>query len=198
MCGGEDMAKRKYSEVEMIGALKQMEAGRSAAEVGRELGVSKHTVYAWKAKYGGMTGGGAQRLRQLEDEKGRVKKTGGARRTQGGSALAVEQVSGEPAADLRAVERGGVEPAVCEPEERRRVARELAGSGAGEAEVGIPALAVEAGRKRPAREPQESVSRVPGSGAADPEEEEKTVAASGYFETGGDESEPGVGIGFCA
>ncbi len=48
------MAKRKYSEVEMIGALKQMEAGRSAAEVGRELGVSKHTVYAWKAKYGGM------------------------------------------------------------------------------------------------------------------------------------------------
>jgi transposase len=41
------MAKRKYSEVEMIGALKQMEAGRSAAEVGRELGVSKHTIYAW-------------------------------------------------------------------------------------------------------------------------------------------------------
>ena len=37
------MSKRKYSEVEMIGALKQMEAGRSAAEVGRELGVSKHT-----------------------------------------------------------------------------------------------------------------------------------------------------------
>ena len=39
------MAKRKNSEVEMIGALKQMEAGRSAAEVGRELGVSKHTIY---------------------------------------------------------------------------------------------------------------------------------------------------------
>jgi putative transposase len=32
----------------MIGALKQIEAGRSAAEVGRELGVSKHTVYAWE------------------------------------------------------------------------------------------------------------------------------------------------------
>ena len=71
---GEDMAKRKYSEVEMIGALKQMEAGRSAAEVGRELGVSKHTVYAWKAKYGGMSVGEAQRLRQLEDENGRLKK----------------------------------------------------------------------------------------------------------------------------
>lgn len=59
----------------MIGALKQMEAGRSAAEVGRELGVSKqHTVYAWKAKYGGMTVDEAQRLRQLEDENGRLKK----------------------------------------------------------------------------------------------------------------------------
>ena len=68
------MAKRKYSEVEMIGALKQMEAGRSAAEVGRELGVYKHTIYAWKAKYGGMTVGEAQRLRQLEDENGRLKK----------------------------------------------------------------------------------------------------------------------------
>jgi len=46
------MAKRKYSEVEIIVALKQMEAGRSASEVGRELGVSKHTIYAWQAKYG--------------------------------------------------------------------------------------------------------------------------------------------------
>lgn len=38
------MSKRKYSEVEMIGAHKQLEAGRTAAELGRELGVSKHTV----------------------------------------------------------------------------------------------------------------------------------------------------------
>ena len=68
------MAKRKYSEVEMIGALKQMEAGRSAAAVGRELGVSKHTIYAWKAKYGGMSVSEAQRLRQLEDENHRLKK----------------------------------------------------------------------------------------------------------------------------
>jgi putative transposase len=71
------MARRKYSEVEMIGALKQLEAGRSAAEVGREMGVSKHTIYAWKAQYGGMTVGEAQRLRQLEDEKGAAEKAGG-------------------------------------------------------------------------------------------------------------------------
>ena len=68
------MAKRKYSEVEMIGALKQMEAGRSAAEVGRELGVSKHTVYAWKAKYGGMDVSEAQEVKQLREENARLKK----------------------------------------------------------------------------------------------------------------------------
>jgi putative transposase len=49
------MGKRKYSGVEMIGALKQLEAERRAAEIG--LGVSKHTVYAWKAKYAGMSVG---------------------------------------------------------------------------------------------------------------------------------------------
>ena len=38
----------------MIGALKQLEAGRKAEDVAREVGVSKHTIYAWKAKYGGM------------------------------------------------------------------------------------------------------------------------------------------------
>ncbi len=38
----------------MIAALKQIEAGRKAEDVAREVGVSKHTLYAWKAKYGGM------------------------------------------------------------------------------------------------------------------------------------------------
>jgi putative transposase len=68
------MSKRKYSEAERIGALRQLEAGRTAADVGRELGVSKHTVYAWKAKYGGMSVSEAHRLRQLEDENQRLKK----------------------------------------------------------------------------------------------------------------------------
>ena len=68
------MTKRKYSEVEMIGALKQMEAGRSAADVGRELGVSKHTIYAWKAKYGGMDVSQAQEAKQLRDENTRLRK----------------------------------------------------------------------------------------------------------------------------
>jgi len=63
-CG---IAKREYSEVEIIGALKQLEAGGTAAEIGRELGVSKHTIYACKAKYGGMSVGEAQRLRQFNE-----------------------------------------------------------------------------------------------------------------------------------
>ncbi len=68
------MPKGKHTEAEMIGALKQMEAGRTASDVARELGVSKHTIYAWKAKYGGLEVNEAQRLRQLEDENHRLKK----------------------------------------------------------------------------------------------------------------------------
>ena len=68
------MSKSKHTEAEMIGALKQMEAGRRAEEVARELGVSKHTIYAWKAKYGGLDVSQAQRLRQLEEENGRLKR----------------------------------------------------------------------------------------------------------------------------
>ena len=62
------------SEAEMIAALKQVEAGRKVEDVAREVGVSKHTVYGWKAKYGGLEVNEAQRLRQLEDENGRLKK----------------------------------------------------------------------------------------------------------------------------
>src|ERR1700739_3976836 len=50
------MSKSQHSEAQMIGALKQLEAGRKAEDVAREVGVSKHTIYAWKAKYGGMEG----------------------------------------------------------------------------------------------------------------------------------------------
>jgi putative transposase len=67
------MSKVKHSEAEMIGALKQLEAGRTAADVARELGVSKHTIYAWKAKYGGLDVSQAQELRQLTDENHRLK-----------------------------------------------------------------------------------------------------------------------------
>jgi putative transposase len=68
------MSKSNHSEAQMIGALKQLEAGRNAEDVGRELGVSKHTIYAWKAKYGGMTVSEAQEAKQLRDENTKLKK----------------------------------------------------------------------------------------------------------------------------
>lgn len=45
------MSKSKHTEAQMIAALKQEEAGRKVEVVTREVGVWKHTVYAWKAKY---------------------------------------------------------------------------------------------------------------------------------------------------
>ena len=68
------MSRGKHTEAEMIGALKQVEAGRRVEDVAREIGVSHHTVYPWKAKYGGLEVSAAQRLRELEDENHRLKK----------------------------------------------------------------------------------------------------------------------------
>jgi len=67
------MSKSKR-EAQMIEALKQVEAGRSVDEVGRSYGVSKHTVYAWKAKYGGMEVSEAQEVKALREENARLKK----------------------------------------------------------------------------------------------------------------------------
>jgi putative transposase len=58
----------------MIGALKQLEAGRKAEDVAREVGVSKHTIYAWKANYGGMDVSEAQEAKQLRDENTKLRK----------------------------------------------------------------------------------------------------------------------------
>lgn len=68
------MSKSRHTEAEMIGALKQLEAGRKAEDVAREVGVSKHTIYAWKAKYGGMDVSQAQEAKQLRDENNRLRK----------------------------------------------------------------------------------------------------------------------------
>ena len=68
------MSRSRHTEAEMIGALKQLEAGRKAEDVAREVGVSKHTIYAWKAKYGGMDVSQAQEAKQLRDENTRLRK----------------------------------------------------------------------------------------------------------------------------
>jgi putative transposase len=68
------MSRSKHSEVQIIAALKQVEAGRTVEDVAREAGVSAATIYVWKAKFGGMDASEAQRLRSLEDENSRLKR----------------------------------------------------------------------------------------------------------------------------
>ena len=58
------MKKAKHSEEKIIGAVKQMEAGRSVKEVAREMGVTDQTLYNWKSKYGGMDVNDAKRLKR--------------------------------------------------------------------------------------------------------------------------------------
>ena len=68
------MPRSKHSEAAIIGALQQLDAGRKAADVAREVGVSSYTIYSWKAKYGGMDVSEAQEAKQLRDENARLKK----------------------------------------------------------------------------------------------------------------------------
>ncbi len=67
------MKKSRFTEEQIIAGLKQLEVGRTVAELSREYGVSEATLYAWKAKYGGLTVTEARRLRQLEEENRRLK-----------------------------------------------------------------------------------------------------------------------------
>ena len=68
------MKKTRFSEDQIVAALKEAEAGVSVKELSRRIGVSDATIYHWKAKYGGLEVNEARRLRQLEEENGRLKK----------------------------------------------------------------------------------------------------------------------------
>jgi putative transposase len=68
-----EMKGKRHTEEQIIGILKQSEAGMKTAEVCRQAGVSEQTFYRWKSKYGGMEASDAKRLRQLEDENRRLK-----------------------------------------------------------------------------------------------------------------------------
>ena len=66
--------KKKFSEEQIIGILKQQESGVKTADVCREHGISTNTFYTWKSKFGGMNVSEAQRLRQLEAENAKLKR----------------------------------------------------------------------------------------------------------------------------
>ena len=68
------MKRSRYSEEQIIGILKEHQAGLSAAELCRKYGFSDATFYKWRSKYGGMDVSDAKRLKGLEDENRKLKK----------------------------------------------------------------------------------------------------------------------------
>ena len=125
------MKKTRFNEEQMIGAVKQLEAGRAAAEIARELGVSDQTLYNWRAKYSGLEVNEAKRLRELEDENRRLKtmvadlsldkealkavlrKTGGACERAAGRGVRNNRVSVQRAPGLQAAGPGPRKLPVC-------------------------------------------------------------------------------------
>jgi putative transposase len=68
------MKGSRFTQEQIIGILREQEAGAKTADVCRKHGISDATFYKWKAKYGGLEVSEAKRLKALEDENARLKR----------------------------------------------------------------------------------------------------------------------------
>ena len=68
------MKASRFTEEQIIGVLREQEAGAKTADLRRKHGISSATFYKWKAKYGGLEVSDARRLKALEDENAKLKK----------------------------------------------------------------------------------------------------------------------------
>jgi putative transposase len=67
------MKKSQFTEEQILGVLRQVEGGRTIADVCREAGISDATCHRWKAQYGGLEVSQLRRLKQLEEENRKLK-----------------------------------------------------------------------------------------------------------------------------
>ena len=68
------MKRSRFTEEQIIGVLKEHELGAKTADLCRKHGISEATFYNWKSKFGGLDVSEAKRLKQLQDENGKLKK----------------------------------------------------------------------------------------------------------------------------
>jgi putative transposase len=68
------MKRKRFTEEQIIGVLKEHELGAKTADLCRKHGISEATFYNWKSKFGGMDVSEAKRLKQLESENGKLKR----------------------------------------------------------------------------------------------------------------------------
>jgi putative transposase len=66
--------KKRFTEPQIVSAVKRAESGVKSSEIAREFGVSQTTINNWRAKYGGMEASDVKRLKQLESENAELKK----------------------------------------------------------------------------------------------------------------------------